>query len=237
MCVCVKERGGKKKIFLKEEKNIIKEKKVIKKRPVKDELREGVRGECFLWRKKRPYIYIYIYIYRGRNSRLEKSDKMWKINGKVKKPNTSKRIQINIDISSLFHQKSSLEWWRNLSMKLRRNIYINLNPLSVFGLSTFHLFFHSKHTRPHTHTHTHTSCLLPHIYVCVCMCIMRKRERERERERDQIVRAWKCIIRERQGQTDVRLFVRMKGFIRGSLNRFPDFLRMGTFINSTHMKL
>ena len=26
-------------------------------------------------------------------------------------------------------------------------------------------------------------------------------------------------------------------YIRGSLNKFPDFFRMGTFINSTHMKL
>ena len=26
-------------------------------------------------------------------------------------------------------------------------------------------------------------------------------------------------------------------FIRGSLNKFPDFLRMGTFIDSTHTKL
>ena len=25
--------------------------------------------------------------------------------------------------------------------------------------------------------------------------------------------------------------------LRGSLNKFPDFFRMGTFINSTHMKL
>ena len=25
--------------------------------------------------------------------------------------------------------------------------------------------------------------------------------------------------------------------VRGSLNKFPDFLRMGTFIDSTHMKL
>ena len=25
--------------------------------------------------------------------------------------------------------------------------------------------------------------------------------------------------------------------IRGSLNKFPDFYRMGTFIDSTHMKL
>ena len=25
--------------------------------------------------------------------------------------------------------------------------------------------------------------------------------------------------------------------IRGSLNKFPDFFRMGTFIDSTHMKL
>ena len=26
-------------------------------------------------------------------------------------------------------------------------------------------------------------------------------------------------------------------FLRGSLNKFPDFFRMGTFIDSTHMKL
>ena len=27
------------------------------------------------------------------------------------------------------------------------------------------------------------------------------------------------------------------GGVRGSLNKFPDFFRMGTFIDSTHMKL
>ena len=26
-------------------------------------------------------------------------------------------------------------------------------------------------------------------------------------------------------------------YIRGSLNKFPDFFRMGTFIDSTHLKL
>ena len=26
-------------------------------------------------------------------------------------------------------------------------------------------------------------------------------------------------------------------YVRGSLNKFPDFFRMGTFIDSTHMKL
>ena len=26
-------------------------------------------------------------------------------------------------------------------------------------------------------------------------------------------------------------------YIRGSLNKFPDFFRMGTFIDSTHMKI
>ena len=26
-------------------------------------------------------------------------------------------------------------------------------------------------------------------------------------------------------------------YTRGSLNKFPDFFRMGTFIDSTHMKL
>ena len=29
----------------------------------------------------------------------------------------------------------------------------------------------------------------------------------------------------------------MKVIIRGSLNKFPDFFRMGTFIDSTHMNL
>ena len=31
--------------------------------------------------------------------------------------------------------------------------------------------------------------------------------------------------------------VRNYHYIRGSLNKFPDFLRMGTFIDSTYMKL
>ena len=33
-----------------------------------------------------------------------------------------------------------------------------------------------------------------------------------------------------------QLFV-YKTYIGGSLNKFPDFFRMGTFIDSTHMKL
>ena len=28
-----------------------------------------------------------------------------------------------------------------------------------------------------------------------------------------------------------------KSYVRGSLNKFPDFFRMGTFIDNTHMKL
>ena len=36
----------------------------------------------------------------------------------------------------------------------------------------------------------------------------------------------------KQNQTQVSIFN-----IRGSLNKFPDFFRMGTFIDSTHMKL
>ena len=28
-----------------------------------------------------------------------------------------------------------------------------------------------------------------------------------------------------------------KMYLQGSLNKFPDFFRMGTFIDSTHMKL
>ena len=28
-----------------------------------------------------------------------------------------------------------------------------------------------------------------------------------------------------------------KNFIRGAYDKFPDFFRMGTFIDSTHMKL
>ena len=45
-----------------------------------------------------------------------------------------------------------------------------------------------------------------------------RRERERERERD--------VVR-----FDVN------NDIQGSLNKFPDFFHMGTFIDSTHMKL
>ena len=37
----------------------------------------------------------------------------------------------------------------------------------------------------------------------------------------------------------IQSFVLLRCFknIRGSLNKFPDFFRMGTFIYSTHMKL
>ena len=31
--------------------------------------------------------------------------------------------------------------------------------------------------------------------------------------------------------------VEWPNLLRGSLNKFPDFFRMGTFIDSTHMKL
>ena len=47
------------------------------------------------------------------------------------------------------------------------------------------------------------------VYTCVCMYI--------------------CI------RVCIRKYVCM--YIRGSLNNFPDFFRMGTFIDSTHMKL
>ena len=37
---------------------------------------------------------------------------------------------------------------------------------------------------------------------------------------------------------DIRIDSGMNAWeIRGSLNKFPDFFRMGTFIDSTHMKL
>ena len=40
------------------------------------------------------------------------------------------------------------------------------------------------------------------------------------------------------GSHHVRLlYVRFSGKVQRSLNKFPDFFRMGTFIDSTHMKL
>ena len=33
------------------------------------------------------------------------------------------------------------------------------------------------------------------------------------------------------------LIINYSSYIQGSLNKFPDFFRMGTFIDSTHMKL
>ena len=33
------------------------------------------------------------------------------------------------------------------------------------------------------------------------------------------------------------IYIHVYIYIRESLNRFPDFFRMGTFIDSTHMKL
>ena len=33
------------------------------------------------------------------------------------------------------------------------------------------------------------------------------------------------------------LYIYIYIYIRGSLDKFPDFFRMGTFIDSTHMKL
>ena len=43
--------------------------------------------------------------------------------------------------------------------------------------------------------------------VCVCVCVC--------------VRVCVCVC--------------VYGYIRGSLNKFPDFFPMGTFIDSTHM--
>ena len=35
----------------------------------------------------------------------------------------------------------------------------------------------------------------------------------------------------------MKLFLTHLVYVRGLLNKFPDFFRMGTFIGSTHMKL
>ena len=40
-----------------------------------------------------------------------------------------------------------------------------------------------------------------------------------------------CVFRGDQ------IFMHQSVYIQGSLNKFPDFFRMGTFIDSTHMKL
>ena len=50
----------------------------------------------------------------------------------------------------------------------------------------------------------------------------------------------KVKVRSPDGDTDVFDIVAdvlQRGYILGSLNKFPDFFRMGTFIDSTHMKL
>ena len=36
---------------------------------------------------------------------------------------------------------------------------------------------------------------------------------------------------------NLNLFLYLCQHIQGSINKFPDFFRMGTFIDSTHMKL
>ena len=36
---------------------------------------------------------------------------------------------------------------------------------------------------------------------------------------------------------DMSVLADQQRLLRGSLNKFPDFFRMGTFIDSTHMKL
>ena len=48
-------------------------------------------------------------------------------------------------------------------------------------------------------------------------------------------RSWPNI-KERKKKTGGTLHSK-KLYIRGSLNKFPDFFRIGTFIDSTHMKL
>ena len=35
----------------------------------------------------------------------------------------------------------------------------------------------------------------------------------------------------------IYIYIYIYIYIRGSLNKFPDFFQMGTFIDSTHMKL
>ena len=46
---------------------------------------------------------------------------------------------------------------------------------------------------------------------------------------------WNKEIRTKQ--TTLPRFMHTHIYVRGSLNKFPDFFRMGTFIDSTHMKL
>ena len=41
------------------------------------------------------------------------------------------------------------------------------------------------------------------------------------------------ILKDKNQQATFR---KLRQIIRGSLNKFPDFFRMGTFIDSTHMK-
>ena len=45
----------------------------------------------------------------------------------------------------------------------------------------------------------------------------------------------KSVLASRDDDDDDDIYIYI--YIGGSLNKFPDFFRMGTFIDSTHMKL
>ena len=87
-------------------------------------------------------------------------------------------------------------------------------------------------------------CVCVCVFVCVCVC-----DRESEREREcvcECVYIYIYIYIYYDPQKDcfvlsdlfsVARHVGRSMYIRGSLNNFPDFFRMGPFIDSTHMKL
>ncbi len=60
-----------------------------------------------------------------------------------------------------------------------------------------------------------------YIYICVCVCVNAQRGAESTQLKQEMKDTEPCYLT----------------VIQGSLNRFLDIFRMGTFIDSTHMKL
>ena len=100
------------------------------------------------------------------------------------------------------------------------------------------------------------SCRPTYIYMCVWVCVCERERVKKEkiefinekkgnskRNKIKFYEAGKFTHTHTHTHTYIYIWIYMRvnsseiRKLRGSLNKFPDFFRMGTFIDSTHLKL